>query len=278
MRYDYLRIFLLEDQQLEFPGFSTQEPLSRTAFLHYVLSRRIDFIHRKSKFVYVPIGQAEIRDGVFYLGRIGRSIREIENAPPEESFAEQLHTSWRAANIIVDSRDFFDGQKLAFQSRGDIGRPLPIAESFGQHLNRQFAEMRWHIFFNSIFEPQEFWTAVEQYRGTITQASFTFTTPNILKIRSKINEELKEAREKNNAQRATKILENDEGELNLESEEVEDSLQYISEGGGKVLLKKGKKTIFNSKKSAKEIYIESDKPLRHHDLSGWRLLIEEIFF
>lgn len=279
MRYHYLRVFLLEQERpalLEAAG-GLPATTTRQDYLTQIFSQRIDFPHRNQTLVYVPIGQKSVPDGLLLLGRIGKLVAAVENTPPEAGFQETTHKSWRAANVIIDIRDHPDGQKVAFQYHPNVGKPLPLASSVIEHINATNIDSGWLAKINLITERQSFWDAVRQYKGDITTAEFTFVTPNILGIRSKLNEELKNKRTKHNAATVTETLHNPNGNLALEGEDIEDSVEYISEGGGKSKLKTGKTVIYDSENEEKHVDIEEDVQLTKGNTSTSSKITDILF-
>jgi hypothetical protein len=279
MKYHYMRLFLLEQERpplLEATG-SLPPTTTRQEYLVQVFSRRIDFKHWNKTLVYVPIGIEDAEGGPIMLGRIGRPIAAVENTPPEDGFEETTHTSWRAANVLIDTRDHPDGQKLAFQYHANVGKPLPIAGSLINHINETNRDSGWLVEVNLITERQSFWDAVTRHRGEITTAEFTFVTPNILGIRSKLNDELKSKRANHNATTVTETLNNPDGNLNLNGQDVEESVDYISEGGGKSKLKVGRSVVYDSDKEEKLVEIEGDEPLTTENKSTWKIITDILF-
>lgn len=250
---------------------------NREDYLFYLFNQRIDFEYRKKTLVYIPIGVEKEGYKHLLIGRIGRSIDTIENAPPESAFEERSRESWRAANVIIDIGDHSDGQKIAFQYHTKVGKPLPIAVQLIKEINKKNPDAGWFIEINLIKEKQSFWEAASKHKGEITSAEFTFVTPNILGIRSKLNEELKNARKKFYASSVMETLYNPKGNLNLEGNEIKDAVEYISEGGGKSKLKSGKKTIYNSENEGRREEIVDDEPLKKESPSTWKRILERLF-
>lgn len=279
MKYNYLRLFLVSTERLPILEQAGALPprTSRQAHLEQVFSRRIDFEHRNKAFVYVPIGSVALEGGPVLLGRIGRTVTEVENEPPEAGFAERSRTSWRAANFFLDTRDHADGQKISLQSRHDVGKPLSIASSLVLHINQMYRDSGWSMEVNPLIDKATFWEAVRRHRGEITSVTFHFVTPNILRMRTELNEDLREAKRKFNARSVTQQLENPDGELNLEVPDVEDSVDYVSEGGGSVKLKSGRTTIYNSEQEEKVREVEDDERLEVNKPAAWRRLAGILF-
>jgi len=279
MRYVYLRLFLTEVEQPQILVETGDVPprLDRQSYLEDVFNRNWNFVHWGSEMIYVPIRREEGDDESFTFGRIGKQFTNQENAGPDEKFEITQHTGWKAANLVLNTSSDTEGQKLAMQERGDVGRPLTIVNSLAQHINEINDGSGWSIAVNSMIEKSSFWEAVEKYRGQITRAEFNYTTPNVLGIRSVLNERLKEYRLKENAQSVTVTLQEPKGNLNLETQEVRDAVDYTSEGGGSSKLKAGRETVFDSQDSEKAKDVETDDTISFETSEGRRSLITKFF-
>ncbi len=279
MKYFFLRIFLIEMKQLALPtgDAGVSRGLSREDYIRRVLSKRIDFMHRKSKFAYVPVARPIVDKVSYQAARVGRLVEVVEAEPPEADLTEVVRPSWRAANVFVDAQDFSDGQKIACQYHPSVGRPLSVFQSLATHINGANQNSGWWMYVNSITEKSNFWKVVEENEGEISEVSFRFVTPNILRMRSTLNEDLKLARSQHNASTVTVGYENPNGNLQVSGAEMVDAVNYISEGGGVAKIKSGKRTIFDSSKHDKNIEIENDEPLSEANAPTRRRFIRAIF-
>jgi hypothetical protein len=227
--------------------------------------------------IYVPIRRDEGDDQVFTFGRIGKQVVSQENSGPDEKFEKTEHVGWRASNLLLNTSSDPDGQKLAMQERGDVGKPLSVINSLLQHINTANPDSGWLVTVNPIVEKQSFWEAAEKYKGQITRAEFTYVTPNVLGIRSELNKRLKEYREKENAQQVGVTLYEPKGNLHLDSQEVVDAVEYTSEGGGSAKLKVGRETVFDSQDNEKAKDVETDDSLTFETSGGRQQLIQKFF-
>lgn len=279
MKYHHLRLSVLPlDRPPLLEAAATLPPISpRQQYLRRVFGQRIDFLHRQKTFIYLHLGIHESDGRSLYVGRIGRLVDAVENAPPEEGFKEVTRSSWRASNVVIDTSDQPDGQIIAFQHHYNIGRPLPIATSLIDHVNRHNQDSGWFIDINPITDKHSFWEAVRQHKGEITAAEFHFATPNILGITSNLNRELKEKRERHNATTVTETLRNPSGTLDLAGQDVEDSVEYISKGGGNAKLRSGRKVLYNSKRAEKLTEVKDDEPLTEENTSTWKKIADILF-
>lgn len=279
MRYVYLRLFLSEIEQppILLKTGTIQQRLPRQEYLEDVFNRRWHFSHYSKDMVYVPIERGEGDDQTFTFGRVGRKVSSSENASPDEKFETTKHVAWMAANLLLNTSSSPDGQKLAIQDRIEVGKPISIINSLVNHINETLEDSGWIISANPIVERQSFWEAVEKHKGQITRAEFTYVTPNVLGIRSKLNERLKEYRANENAQEVTVILSEPKGQLQLNSQEVHDAVDYTSEGGGSAKLKVGRETIFDSQETDKAVDVETDDITSFETTTGRQALIDKFF-
>jgi len=279
LKYSYLRVFAVETESppiLVATG-DVPERQSRADYLRKMFSVKIEFEHWSKGFVYIPISVDDMDGGAVCSGRIGAEKTESVNASPDELFEPETVTNWRASNFLIDTRNYNDGQKVAMQHRGDVGKPLSILSSLVKHINEKNRDSGWELSVNAITERSTFWEAVEQYKGQITRAEFHYVTPNVLGIRTKINKRLKGYKNDENANQVTVVLENEKGNLELDSQEVKDAVEYISEGGGSTKLKAGGQKVYDSQDDEKAITVETDDQLALEQTAARKTIIERLF-
>lgn len=260
MRYSYLRVFAVETEvpPILVASRSAPEQRTRAKYLTDIFGQKIEFEHWGKAFVYMPISVDEMEDGAVCSGRIGAQKTQSINASPDELFEPETVTNWIASNFLIDTRNYNDGQKIAMQGRPEVGRPLSILSSLIKHINAANPDSGWLLSVNAITERTTFWEAVEEYKGQITRAEFHYVTPNVLGLRSKINKRLKGYKTDENANHVTVVLENEKGDLVLDSQEVKDAVEYTSEGGGSTKLKVGANKVYDSQDDEKAVTVETD--------------------
>lgn len=279
MRYVYLRIFLssIEQPLILVETGDVPKRLDRQDYLTDIFNRRWQFVHRGTDLIYVPIERSEEDDAIYTFGRIGKQFSAKENAGPEEKFETTEHKGWRASNLVINTSSDPDGQIVAIQDRPDVGKPLAILSSLSDHINETMRDSGWMLSVNAMVEQQDFWAAVRKYKGQITKAEFTYVTPNVLGIRSELNKRLKEYREHENAQSVTVSLSEPKGDLNLETDEVADAVDYTASGGGSVKLKAGRETVYDSQDSEKAKEMETDDTTNFESAEGRKSLVGRVF-
>lgn len=254
MKYAYLRVFAVAKSQR--PLFGVQD--TREGYLLSVFTEKRTFDHHGKEFFYVPIDSDDFGDGAVCSARVGAEREDIVNASPAEAFEPRYERTWRASNFFLDTRGHTDGQKIAMQIRGDVGKPLAIVSSLVEKINADNPDSSWTLEVNAMVDKGDFWAAVREYKGSITSAEFNYVTPNVLGFRSQINETLRHYREAENAQTVSVKLGNKNGNLDLDNEEVREAVDYISEGGGSTKIKAGRKEVYNSENEVKAIDVEAE--------------------
>jgi hypothetical protein len=162
MQYDLLHLSVLRrsggpllDLMEDAPTLPTRE-----AWLRDVLSRPISFSHRGGPFHYAPQGGV---DDTIIVGRIGRPITATENAPPEENLSEVTHSTWKAAVTLIDPRHHPDGQKVAMDYVGAVGRPIALFESMAAQINSSDPPQPYVLEVSTIAEEATFWNFVHEH-------------------------------------------------------------------------------------------------------------------
>ena len=277
MYYSYHRLLLVERTIPPiFQASGHQHPEhSRQDYLKEVFSKLFKFQNRRIPYAFANIGEV---DSVI-LGRVGRLKAETIEEGPETGFAEKIEQRWHAANYLVDTSDHADGQKIAIEEISEFGSTLSITRSMIDHINSSNANARWEIYAETIADKQEFWEVVSRYKGKITELELSFVAPNIFGGRDKTTTRLRELRQENNMQTVSVSLHNREGALNLETEDVRQSVDFVTEGGGRSKVKASGRTVYNSEQRGKKVTIDSEDNVTLGDetQSRWPNLIKKLF-
>lgn len=234
MKFIYLRFFLSKVVTTNslFGDDEEYKGLSREQYLKLVFSRRIDFEHRSKRFVFVPISREAGESDEYIFGRIGKQYKLVDNKGPDQELIDGEDLRWIASYFVLNISSDPDGQKIAIQDRVKVVKPLAYISSLVQQVNMNSALSGWYINVNPMVDKSSFWEVVRANKGSITKAEFRYVAPNVLGLHSLLNERLKEYREKQNAQEVSVTLLEPKGDLNLETDDVADSIDYISEGAG----------------------------------------------
>ena len=236
----------------------TSEPAdapSREEWLRDTFSRNIIFRHQNLKFNYVPISGLD--DPTFIAGRIGRLRHLHENAPPERGLEEVERDAWKAVLFLLDPRHHDSGQKAAIEKNGQVGKPRPIAAALAAHINAQQPRPPYTLEVASIAKRETFWEFVEKHN--VVSVTFELLAPNMFGIDGDMDQETRDFKEKENANRVTLSLQNEDG-LRLETSRVRAAVNYTHKGGGATKARAKDGATFNSEKYASTVNVSELDP------------------
>ncbi|WP_155935028.1 hypothetical protein [Methylobacterium sp. 10] len=188
------------------------------------------------------------------MGRIGRPKIIKENEPPEGGLEEIRRESWTAAHIYNDPRHHEDGQKVAFE-QSELGAPLVILRSMVSQINKRY-DAPFAIAANPISHIDSFKSFIEQHPYDITYIQFDLNTPNMFGLRTTVDEEMRQAKDKFNAKRARIVLANEDG-MQLKDNKISEIGGYALEGGGEVKAKAMNNASFSSSKTIETANVET---------------------
>lgn len=220
--------------------------LTRKDFLHAAFTSRRDFFHRGRLFTYVPAPKDAQHDDTV-VGYFGKKFSQTVNDGPDNLYRTKTAEFYRASVVAVDLRP--DRQIVAFERKYDLGESTALLESFFSDFVRHEETLSWHVDCEYISEERDFWTAVKQHRGEITEVAFEFFPPNGVSGFDSFKNFDKIAKEASNAESSKYSLLNADGNLVPAGPIVEEAVEYAHEGPGRVQLRHGRKVLYNSQKS-----------------------------
>ena len=158
--------------------------------------------------------------------------------------------------VYIDPKHHDDGQKVAFEVIGPIGRPLPLFESLAEYINSRAEPYFLEV--NAISNAQSFWDFVDTHKGEITSVTFEFVAPNMFGHDEDYAKDMAEMKKNENIQKVKLSLESDDG-LVLNTNRVQGAVNYAVQGGGSIKAKTKSKQIFHSKSKVKKVSITKKK-------------------
>lgn len=195
-------------------------------------------------------------------GKIGRQGNIKIHEVGEDQFIEKSIETYPNCNIFFYTNDEkgFNGQKIALQVDNEVYRnPNLFMSKIEEALNRHLYLHGYAININPVLNIDKFWDAIDKYDGKIDRITLNYAVPNLFGINNSLESDLKNDAKKYGATNVSLVFENKNGELKLNKEDklLNESAQYISNGGGSFKIKaKGVKAEFNSSKDIKTISIE----------------------
>jgi hypothetical protein len=238
------------------PSLFSPPKVTREAWLRENLGKRITFEHRTSVFEFVP---SPVSDSPIIAGKIGRQRLVKENAPPDMGLADLHRPAWKAIDVFIDPTSHDDGQKIAIDVDQNVGKSLPVLRSFFSTVAAQQLESPYSLDVNAIADPETFWAFVKQNKGEITSVTFELIAPNMFGIRSLLDKEMTELKQKEKVKKARLTLKNEDG-LELETDRVRETANYAVEGGGEISASTKRKRKYTSKGKAKSMKVSPRQP------------------
>lgn len=256
MRINYYRYFINETKQGKlFKDEKTPDEIlieilksdhvKKFEYRKSVLGLRV--IRQHEKYVYCKLGKR---------GKISRHLS------PDDNFRKESEENWPYVNVFIDTSRNTNGQVIAMEDKSSIFRnPLGILRVLSDRINEVFANNGYLLSVNSISSRNNFWTIVKENEGKIEELKFTYNVPNLFKVKDSLNKDLKEAEKNYNATETSITLKNPVGNLKIDDNDklINESLDYISNGGGKYRLKIEQKYYTDDTKTLnKSLNIEID--------------------
>jgi hypothetical protein len=276
MQYWMLRLFLTSRerpallQQME-PAY---RPKTRQEFLLETFREDIVFRHYGDNYVYKFF--SEPLPGAI-AAVIAREHVVTIALPPSQQFQGRDVPDWETANVFIDTSSDFEGQKVAMHAVGIVGNPVSVMRSLTDHINRSGRATDWVIAVNAISREEDFWAAAERHRGHITEIDMVFATPNIWGGETETENALRSLHGENNAQEVEVKLKNSDQKINPFSETIRRSIDYITKGGGKVLLRRGNRKLYDSENTAVTETPEEDDKIQNAAPDLLRRLVAVLF-
>ena len=269
--FEFLRLSLGRPEQGDLLGSDGRaaRPISRREYLERVFSKpQWDFAYYGSNYSF-------LKDGIYnntLVGRIGKQVIEPIHRGPDQGYAIEMVEDWKPVWMLLDLAS--DSQLIALQS--GIASPKRLVRALFDRIESSSPAIEYEAFIEYVSDPQEFWKAVDEYRGQLTRLEFTFVPPNALGLEEKIKAIVEAA--KGVGSEKTKFTHtNREGGLDpKEGEYVKAALKATSEGAGSVALKAGRRTVFSSEKNRRKVDVPSEEIPVQRDDAAIKKLVERL--
>lgn len=274
MKYWMMRLFLSRRTAgTLFERIPEQE--TREAYIRRVFSIDYGFQYRKKPYVFKTFSS---HDSEHLMGVVGRPHTILVSGPPEDAFQEHPIRDWETANVFIDPVSAQDGQKVAMQETLVIGLPLSVFRALADHINNINANSDWHISVSPIAKKAEFWSVARLHKNELSEIDLTFITPNMFGGEDATIKALKAFNTYNNADSVVVTLKNSENNLNVDSKNVKQSVDYITKGGGSVKLKGARgNVLYDSESQIVKVSPGGDVPLPTADSASIFHLLKRLF-
>jgi hypothetical protein len=254
MKFEYFRFLLtpVKDPQLPFHDALSKEDIIKDIFAK---GRTYHFNSKRARFgMTVDFFQNNL-----VYARIGKQTTKKLRSSPDEGFVTKDAEDWPGSYLFINLSDEIitgktheNGQVVAFSlNKIAIQNPKNCLRALAKKINEDLTHKGFYLTINPIpTERKKFWTAAKEYEGKICKVILTYTAPNLFKIGSSLEDDLKEINKNFNTTSSQIVLENDGGNIELPEDNklLQETAKYIDLGGGsyKFHLNKGKKTVISS--------------------------------
>lgn len=249
-KFHLFRLSLREREQGDL--FVDVDMKTREEWIRALFQTETNFTHYGTLYTYIPV-YLKYRTDYLY-GKIGREKIEIESLPPEDGLKTYTRETWQSSAIVIDPTPHSDGQKVALQFNSDVGDPSALAPRLIKALEERQKLIHYLTSINPITDSQEFWDFVKKNRDSITSIRVELEVPNMFGADDEYDKEMKQYKEKENAQRVAIEIKNPDG-VNAESERVKYTVdKAMNQGRGSITARARGKRKFKS--SAKQVISE----------------------
>ena len=202
-------------------------------------------------------------DENYVYARLGKRMTKRIRTAPEDGFKSKDIEDWPGCDLFINLSDEKisgktkdNGQIIAMQVNNvDVKYRLSVLQKFTDIVNKDISCYGLHLTINSIpSNKAHFWNVVTENKGKIKKVILSYTPPNLLDLKSSLEEDLKKASEEFNSTKVQIVLENNEGKLDLPQNNklLQESAEYVDLGAGSFkLLLSGKKKAISSEDNIK---------------------------
>jgi len=242
---------------------------TRTAFLREHLSRQRDFAGHGG--VRLRYGFAQ-SDREVFSGVIGKWVTEKKEADPSNLWATTDQNHWEKAAIFfnLDPHE----QVVGLEHKRSVGVPSTLIKHLITDINENSGRLGYKIDAFPVGSELEFREAIANYPAPITQLSFDLVTPNPSDAAGATARALKKLRKRWNADRYKGQASNKDG-LNAQDPLVSDVAEYASKGGGDMVAKSDKVTVYDSRDHVASAEIPEDARPTGEDVEGLGGMVED---
>lgn len=205
-------------------------------------NRRYEFVNNRVKYGFLV--QKVIGNKV--LARIAKEKPANLHASPLDGFAEKQEEDWPGSYLLINLDDEKEtgllkqsGQVIAMQHQSVIRSPINCLRLLATKISEEILADGYDMSINPISSgPKHFWSVVDLYKDDIKKIVLKYAMPNILNLKNKVEDDLKEVRDVYKASKTAIILESETGNLKIDENNsfVKESIDYIEPGGGSYII------------------------------------------
>ncbi|MBQ8870382.1 MAG: hypothetical protein IJ019_03300 [Alphaproteobacteria bacterium] len=278
--FEYYRFFLtpIEEPELPFCQQKTREEVIDDMFspdkTYKFRSREKDYC------LYI-----KQKEGSYVFANIGKRVKKNIRTAPEEGFKTREIEDWPGCDIFINLSNEHNsgetakkGQLLLVQVNNvDMKYRASVLQNLASAINRDIQKYGFFLTINSIpSEKTLFWNVVKENEGKIKKITFSYIPPNLLDLKSSLENDLRSVAGEFNSTKVQISMENTDGNLTLSENNklLKESAEYVDLGAGtfKLQFKGNKKKAISSNDTIKtESFVDTDITLRGQNLTKEQL-------
>ena len=227
--------------------------LARIDYLFKWFGEPFDYEPRKGVTLrYIP---TQIDENVI-AGVIAKKNSEVMHLDENNPFLEVEGVIWETANLFFNVGD--DEQVIGIEANRKVASETrTMVQGLVTAINEKSKPGGYKIDAFPVHDTAKFWEAVSSFDGPITSLTFDLVIPNPPDTTSPTKDAMNKLKARINARTAKETYGNQDG-LNLNDDFVADREEYAASGGGDVVAKSGKQTVFSSKDNVKKIEVDDN--------------------
>ncbi len=278
--FEYYRFFLtpIEEPELPFVKKKTREEVIEDIFSQ---DKTYKFKNRETDYcLYI---KQKVDSYVF--ASIGKKVKKHIRTAPEDGFQTREIEDWPGCDIFINLSNEHDtgktetkGQLILVQINNvDMKYRSSILQKLAASINKNIQKYGFYLTISSIpSEKTLFWNVVKENEGKIKRITFSYIPPNLLDLKSSLEDDLRSVSREFNSTKVQVSMENIDGNLTLSkgNKLLEESAKYVDLGAGtfKLQFKGNKKKSISSDDCIKtETFIDPEITLRSQNITKEQL-------
>ncbi len=252
MQFIGIRYFLVPSSgELFDKNLSPKNPSG--LFLKPILERRIIELYKRKYTIRIISDDVDSR---YLIGYFLKSIDTHVITLDGDEIDEDDILNWEKLILILDQ----ENQIIAIEHKSNIAHHENIKHAISKLTEDYVSRFELELKLEFLIDKAMFWNILDGSDG-VFQIGFQLNAPNLFGARKKANEFLGELKEKHNMTKVGIDLQNKNGNLKYNSEELESYVEYSDAGGGNwtlSVLKNGKKKEYKSSNNLRKTKLETD--------------------
>lgn len=250
MKLYLYRISLTEQDQGGL--FADRRRISRLAFLSEQFGNSFHFSPRKNISLRYQVTQ---QDDEIIAGAVCRWVSDDAEADPDDPFITVEGGRWLKAAFFLNIERH--QQVIGIEHNNRVASPASILEGLADYLNNRTESYPYIIEIKELNKKGSFYDAVNSYPGPVTSIKFRFIVPNPPDVEREVREALRKLGKRTGADEAIEVLKSRNG-LNIDSDYVNDAVDYVEDGGGDVVAKDGGNKVYDSSSYVRTTEVSDD--------------------